>query len=41
MTQKTFANEIHAAGLMERKRVYIARGVSEQVWVLLEKRSAI
>lgn len=35
--QATFQNEIHGAGWTERKRVYIARGVSEQVWVILEK----
>ncbi|MFK5954815.1 MAG: class I SAM-dependent methyltransferase [Planctomycetota bacterium] len=37
ISQQSFAAEIHAAGLRERKRVYIARGVSEQVWVLLER----
>ena len=36
--QTTFQSEIQSAGWAERKRVYIARGVSEQVWVLLEKR---
>lgn len=36
--QATFINEVEHAGLVERKRVYIARGVSEQVWVLLEKK---
>jgi len=37
VTQQCFADEVHSAGLVERKRVYIARGVSEQVWVLLEQ----
>jgi SAM-dependent methyltransferase len=40
ITLRTFQNETHAAGLVERKRVYIARGVSEQVWVLLEKKQS-
>lgn len=33
----TFADEIQAAGLTEVARTYIARGISEQVWVLLKK----
>ncbi|MDA0668250.1 MAG: class I SAM-dependent methyltransferase [Planctomycetota bacterium] len=40
ITLRTFQSEICAAGLVEHKRVYIARGLSEQVWVLLEKKQS-
>lgn len=37
VARATFTAEVHAAGLVERERRYIRRGVSEQVWVMLER----
>ncbi|MHC4379569.1 MAG: class I SAM-dependent methyltransferase [Planctomycetota bacterium] len=39
ISRSIFATEIGQAELVERKRVYIQRGLSEQVWVLLEKQA--
>jgi ubiquinone/menaquinone biosynthesis C-methylase UbiE len=36
VARRSFAAEVAAAGLVERRRRYIRRGFSEQVWVLLE-----
>lgn len=37
ISRTTFSDEIQSAGFTEVARTYIARGISEQVWVLLEK----
>ena len=38
ITRSTFATEIRRAGFSEHQRRYIQRGLSEQVWVMLELR---
>ncbi|MGB0952746.1 MAG: class I SAM-dependent methyltransferase [Planctomycetota bacterium] len=40
ISRTTFSDEIQSAGLIEVTRTYIARGISEQVWVLLRKASS-
>lgn len=40
ISRSTFDEEIAAVGLQERERCYIQRGISEQVWVLLERPDA-